>query len=522
MGIPTVQGWYLPHLKNPETLMTHARTSRAARLLVVTILAVGAACSILGAQDSPQPPADLGGNWTVESVDWAGQPVPGLEGAELVFLPGGKKRFTLPGGAVETGTYSLDAAKTPGHIDSTTDGKDGTQRGIYAVEGDTLRMCLATQGPRPTEFATKAGTDLLLIVLKRRPARPAPAPAAAPDKPAGTRAFRMGFTGFVYDITPQAVAASRKFVRENGDILAHHIEGVPWAESLAGDPLPKALLEEWEGKKSATPPNGKVYLAISPGRGDLKVHEKAAPLPKALAGKKYDDPLVMEAYLAYCRRAVEFFRPDYLCIGIEVNEIFRDGGAGKWKAYVALHRHVYAALKKDRPDLPVFASFTLHSTFQQRGGMLDAFKELMPHNDLVGVSYYPFFVPEKDRLGALDWMTGQFDDFRKPYAVVETNDSGERLPLPQLKVVLEGTPEKQAAYYRRLLALAHEREFAFVISFVHQDYDALWERIKGSSPELFKAWRDCGLLDESGTPRPAYRVWSDYFALPLRDRKRSP
>ena len=66
--------------------------------------------------------------------------------------------------------------------------------------------------------------------------------------PAGTRRFRMGFTGFVYDITPEAVMASRKFVRENGDILAHHIEGVPWAEGASGEPFPKALLEEWEGK----------------------------------------------------------------------------------------------------------------------------------------------------------------------------------------------------------------------------------------------------------------------------------
>src|SRR5262245_47136150 len=73
------------------------------------------------------------------------------------------------------------------------------------------------------------------------------------DKPAAPRRFRMGFTGFVYDITPEAVAASRKFCRENGDILAHHIEGVPWAEALAGTPFPPAFLEEWAGKKSATP-----------------------------------------------------------------------------------------------------------------------------------------------------------------------------------------------------------------------------------------------------------------------------
>ena len=275
------------------------------------------------------------------------------------------------------------------------------------------------------------------------------------EKPTGKRTFRMGFTGFVHDITLEAVTASRKFVRENGDILAHHIEGVPWAEALAGQPFPKAILEEWEGKKSATPPKGKVYLAISPGRGELKVADKAAPLPKELKGKAYDDPLVMKAYLSYCRRAIEFFKPDYLAIGIETNEI-HDAGAKTWQAYVTLHKHVYAELKKEHPELPIFASWTLHNMFKKRGAMLENWKKLMPHNDLVAVSYYPFFVADKDRLAALDWMTEQFDEFKKPYAMVETNDAAERLPLPTAKVVIEGTPEKQEAYYRTLLGAGPE------------------------------------------------------------------
>lgn len=333
--------------------------------------------------------------------------------------------------------------------------------------------------------------------------------------PTGERRFRMGFTGFVYDITPEAVAASHKFCRENGDLIAHHIEGVPWAEAHSGQPFPKAFLDGWQGKKSATPPGGKVYLAISPGRGDLKLAEKAGPLPAELKGKPYDDPAVMKAYLKYCRRAVEYFRPDYLAIGIETNEI-HDAGAKTWQAYAALHKHVYTELKKEHPRLPVFASWTLHNLSKRRGAMLESWKALMPYNDLVGASYYPFFLPDGERLTALDWMTAQFDGFKKPYAMVETNDAAERLPLPAAKVVIEGTPQKQEAYYRTLLALAQKRDFAFVVSFVHQDYDALWERIKGSSPELFMAWRDCGLLDEAGRPRPAYTVWRDCFRLPLR------
>jgi uncharacterized protein (TIGR03067 family) len=482
--------------------------SRSLRVALVVALATAP-----GGPVAADDAGGIDGRWSVTSVELAGEAVPGLDGAELV-LDGGKKVFTLPGGKVEKGTYTLDPGKRPRQIDATTEGRDGTEAGIYAVEGDTLKLCLATQGgARPKAFATKKGTDHLLIVLRRARAGRGDPPAA--KTPTGERAFRMGFTGFVYDITPAAVADSRKFVRENGDLLAHHIEGVPWAEAVSGKPFPRAVLDEWEGKRAATPPRGKVYLAVSPGRGDLKVADKAGPLPGELAGKAYDDPAVMTAYLNYCRRAVAFFKPDYLAIGIEVNEI-HDRGAKAWQAYVTLHRHVYAGLKKDHPGMPVFASWTLHNMFKTRGAMLEGWKALMPHNDLVAVSYYPFFVPDRDRLAALDWMTGEFDGFKKPYAVVETNDAAERLPLPSVKVVIEGTPAKQEAYYRTLLGLAHKRDFAFVVSFVHQDYDALWGRIKASSPELFVAWKDCGLLDEKGKARPAYRVWKDYFDLPLR------
>ena len=137
--------------------------------------------------------------------------------------------------------------------------------------------------------------------------------------------------------------------------------------------------------------------------------------------------------------------------------------------------------------------------FKKRGAMLEEWKKLMPHNDLVAVSYYPFFVPDKDRLAALDWMT---ERVRRVQEAVRDGGDERRgraaCRCRQAKVVIEGTPEKQEAYYRALLALAQKRDFAFVVSFVHQDYDALWEKIKATSPELFIAWRDCGLLDEKG------------------------
>jgi hypothetical protein len=264
-----------------------------------------------------------------------------------------------------------------------------------------------------------------------------------------------------------------------------------------------------------------VYLAVSPGRGELKLAEKGTtPLPPELRGKTYDDPLVKKAYLNYCRRSIEFFKPDYLAIGIEVNEIF-SAGKDKWRAYVELHRHVYRELKNEHPDLPIFASYTLHNLIKARGEMLKASQELMPFNDLVAISFYPFFITETPD-EAFKWLTENFDRFGKPYALVETNDAAERLQFPQSKFVLNGTPEKQAAYVRSLLALAEQRRFRFVVLFIHRDYDALWETIKATAPELFMAWRDCGLIDERGRARPAFFVWRDYLNRPLEEAAKQP
>jgi hypothetical protein len=336
------------------------------------------------------------------------------------------------------------------------------------------------------------------------------------SEPSGQRSrpFRMGFTAFPHDISLEAVEQTRQFVRDNADLIAHHIEGVPWAEALRDAPFPKEVVSEHESKRSMKPPGAKVYLAISPGRGDLKLPDKGVtPLPPELKGKPYDDPSVKKAYLTYCRRCIGFFTPDYLAIGIEANEIL-SAGADKWRTYVELHRYVYRELKKEHPQLPIFASFTLHNMFKNPGRMLDAWAELMPDNDLVAVSYYPFLLGEPPQK-ALPWLIEKFDRFGKPYAFVETNEAGDRLVLPQSKIVIDGTPQKQAAYLRMLLALAEQRRFEFVVLFIHRDYDALWDKIKATAPELFMAWRDCGLLDEQGNARPAYAIWREYFERPL-------
>ena len=86
-----------------------------------------------------------------------------IKGEKATFLDKDKERGT--------GSMKIDPSKSPAHIDFTyEDGaaKGTTLKGIYKFEGDTLTFCYGGFGKdRPTEFASKAGSGVILIVQKR-------------------------------------------------------------------------------------------------------------------------------------------------------------------------------------------------------------------------------------------------------------------------------------------------------------------------------------------------------------------
>jgi RNA polymerase sigma factor (sigma-70 family) len=106
------------------------------------------------------------------------------------------------------GTFTLETTKDPRVIVLTwetnpwNDKKDFTQRGVYALEGESLKLCLPMANedkqPLPTEFSAKFGSKRSLWTLKRDPAPekggekqqppglPDDGKAKAQSKPAGT------------------------------------------------------------------------------------------------------------------------------------------------------------------------------------------------------------------------------------------------------------------------------------------------------------------------------------------------
>jgi uncharacterized protein (TIGR03067 family) len=113
----------------------------------------------------------LQGVWNIVALEMDARAIPAsMLGGAKIAIEGA--RFTSTGmGAEYNGTVEIDERASPRHFDlkfETGPEKGNTNRGIYELDGDTWRICLATRGPnRPAEFTTKAGTGIALEVLKR-------------------------------------------------------------------------------------------------------------------------------------------------------------------------------------------------------------------------------------------------------------------------------------------------------------------------------------------------------------------
>ncbi|MBZ5727708.1 MAG: TIGR03067 domain-containing protein [Acidobacteriia bacterium] len=118
----------------------------------------------------------LQGTWTVTALEVEGQKMPAaMLAAGRIVIAG--DRFTSTGMGVEyQGTLTLDATASPRKIDMNFDAGPETGNsnpGIYELEGDTLRLCIATRGGRrPSGFASTPGSGLALETLVRGGAAP--------------------------------------------------------------------------------------------------------------------------------------------------------------------------------------------------------------------------------------------------------------------------------------------------------------------------------------------------------------
>ena len=127
-------------------------------------------------QDSPKKPGAIQGTWSVVSMQFQGKKVANEVFAKTKYIIRADQIVTMNGKeTVKVTGYKLHPGKQPKEIDlSPFKGlkKGRVNPGIYALEGDTLRICAPDSNAkgrpeRPKEFATKAESDLILMVLRR-------------------------------------------------------------------------------------------------------------------------------------------------------------------------------------------------------------------------------------------------------------------------------------------------------------------------------------------------------------------
>lgn len=138
-----------------------------------TLLALGLVAAVFGTSTAADEKDPTKGKWVIESVTRDGKAGEALKGATREHADG-KYTITPAAGSKAqptTGTYSIDATKSPIAIDMKPKGGnfDGkTLVGIVKVEGDTMTVAFAEPGKaRPTKFESAPGSGVVLAVHKK-------------------------------------------------------------------------------------------------------------------------------------------------------------------------------------------------------------------------------------------------------------------------------------------------------------------------------------------------------------------
>jgi len=122
-------------------------------------------------EDTKDP---LQGVWVAQSMEADGKPAPTEAARRLRFTFKGDKlliKGNFNDEREEECNYKVDPKQSPKHLDFTAPKQKIPILGIFEVNGDELKICMrhaSSSEGQPSEFATKAGSQLVLIVFKKQ------------------------------------------------------------------------------------------------------------------------------------------------------------------------------------------------------------------------------------------------------------------------------------------------------------------------------------------------------------------
>jgi uncharacterized protein (TIGR03067 family) len=129
-------------------------------------VAVGVSAGLVRADDAAKAKV-LQGAWKLESLEIDGKPAELPDSPFWWFIKGDKVLY----GGSELAALTIDAETSPRCIDLGFRDPKRVFEGIYAIEDDTLKICVnpVTEGvkERPADFSTKGKPSVRLLTFKR-------------------------------------------------------------------------------------------------------------------------------------------------------------------------------------------------------------------------------------------------------------------------------------------------------------------------------------------------------------------
>lgn len=329
------------------------------------------------------------------------------------------------------------------------------------------------------------------------------------------REFKMGFTTWPYGPSLQDVNDTYTFIENNADIYTEHIDNnIPWNAWINDQTLPTAFTNEISGKVDRRISDKPLLLSVSllnSSRDEL-ASDFDGTIPTYT---NLDDEDIRDAYFKHVDYLVSEFVPDYLVISIEANEL-RLRSPEKWDSYRSLILDVKSRIRNFYPDLKISESISLHNFYEPDVSDPSAFIEDITDHinqmDFVAISFYPFLKGLRSTSNFQEVLDFLHANVTPPIAFVETAHLAEDLRIPNLNVSIDGDESEQKDYLETLMENASNQNYEFIIWWTHRDFDALWETFPEGVKDIGQIWRDTGLLNEDGTERLAFAVWSAYLS----------
>ena len=368
-----------------------------------------------------------------------------------------------------------------------------------------LRICPSGWISKTSVFTIVASIHFLIGIL---------AMTGFSSSAATSNQLLVSITPFPFDITPEAVQTVNRITGRFGNLATVQLDnGIAWQAALSGEPFDSKLTNQWNERKVAAGTNP-VYLAIAPLAEDRTSWAPAyggGTAPAWAKDKNHTSAQLKKAYAQFVLRAVEFFHPEYLNIGVEAGDMAaRD--PRKWPLFEALFTECAREVRAQHPSLKLGISFSL--PLLMNPGVLKKVAKVMEASDYVGISFYPYLSPFYAKLGAsplppppgqwqmpLEWLASHVT---KPVAICETGYSSEPVSLPGYGLKLNGTEELQNEYITNLASFARKDHYLFSVFFLAVDCVPLMKKIQADAG-AGSLWTHTGFFDQNLQEKPAWR-----------------